>query len=79
MFLSRNKKNIDTFWLKKAPYQELWLSNNNYSIKAFTTLCSIGIFYDRHRVVEILNFITFPQTSKWSKSACLIKTDTPKN
>ena len=23
MFLSRNK-NIDTFWLKKAPYQELW-------------------------------------------------------
>ena len=23
MFLSRNKKNIDTFWLKKAPYQEL--------------------------------------------------------
>ena len=26
MFSSRNKKNIDTFWLKKAPYQELWLS-----------------------------------------------------
>ena len=25
MFLSRNKKNIDTFWLKKAPYQELWV------------------------------------------------------
>ena len=24
IFLSRNKKNIDTFWLKKAPYQELW-------------------------------------------------------
>ena len=23
MFLSRNKKNIDTFWLKKVPYQEL--------------------------------------------------------
>ena len=23
MFSSRNKKNIDTFWLKKAPYQEL--------------------------------------------------------
>ena len=23
MFLSRNKKNIDTFWLKKALYQEL--------------------------------------------------------
>ena len=22
-FLLRNKKNIDTFWLKKAPYQEL--------------------------------------------------------
>ena len=25
MFSSRNKKNIDTFWLKKAPYQELCL------------------------------------------------------
>ena len=25
MFLSRNKKNIDTFWLEKAPYQELWV------------------------------------------------------
>ena len=24
MFSSRNKKNIDTFWLKKASYQELW-------------------------------------------------------
>ena len=24
MFSSRNKKNIDNFWLKKAPYQELW-------------------------------------------------------
>ena len=24
MFLLRNKKNIDTFWLKKASYQELW-------------------------------------------------------
>ena len=23
MFSSRNKKNIATFWLKKAPYQEL--------------------------------------------------------
>ena len=23
MFLSRNKKNIDTFWLEKMPYQEL--------------------------------------------------------
>ena len=23
MFLSRNKKNIDTFWLEKVPYQEL--------------------------------------------------------
>ena len=23
MFSSRNKKNIDTFWLKKAPYEEL--------------------------------------------------------
>ena len=23
MFSLRNKKNIDTFWLKKAPYQEL--------------------------------------------------------
>ena len=23
MFLSRNKKTIETFWLKKVPYQEL--------------------------------------------------------
>ena len=26
MFSSRNKKNMDTFWLKKAPYQELCTS-----------------------------------------------------
>ena len=26
MFLSQNKKNIDIFWLKKAPYQELCFS-----------------------------------------------------
>ena len=26
-FLSRNKKNIDTFWLKKAPYQELCVNS----------------------------------------------------
>ena len=25
MFLWSYKKNIDTFWLKKAPYQELWI------------------------------------------------------
>ena len=25
MFSLGNKKNIDTFWLKKAPYQELWI------------------------------------------------------
>ena len=24
MFLSSNQKNIDTNWLKKGPYQELW-------------------------------------------------------
>ena len=24
MFLSRNKKNVYTFWLKKVPFQELW-------------------------------------------------------
>ena len=26
MFLLRNKKNINTFWLKKAPYLELWVA-----------------------------------------------------
>ena len=26
MFSSRNKKNIDTFWMKKVPYQELCIS-----------------------------------------------------
>ena len=29
MFSSRNKKNIDTFWLKKAPYQELCIIINH--------------------------------------------------
>ena len=29
MFSSRNKKNITTFWLKKAPYQELWDMKGN--------------------------------------------------
>ena len=29
-FSSRNKKNIDTFWLKKAPYQELWSLTTAY-------------------------------------------------
>ena len=33
MFLSRDKKNIDTFWLKKAPYQELCISYNKVSDK----------------------------------------------
>ena len=28
MFLSRNKKNMASFWLKKAPYQELCFSMN---------------------------------------------------
>ena len=28
MFSSRNKKNIDTFWLKKAPYQELCIQSD---------------------------------------------------
>ena len=25
MFQEKNKKNIKTIWLKKVPYQELWL------------------------------------------------------
>ena len=29
MFLFRNKKNIDTFWLKKTPYQELLICPKN--------------------------------------------------
>ena len=30
MFLSSNKKNIDIFWWKKAPYQELcWWQEQN--------------------------------------------------
>ena len=50
MFSSRNKKNIDTFWLKKAPYQEL------YSYVAFVLLLFVlhfsfqylgkGVLYD---------------------------------
>ena len=32
MFLLRNKKNIDTFWLKKkAPYQELCMTERSSS------------------------------------------------
>ena len=49
MFSSRNKKNINTSWWKKAPYQELWyiviqgsqasiLTNNKKKMK------NIGIF-----------------------------------
>ena len=32
VFLSRNKKNIDRFWLKKAPYQELCVTVITLSI-----------------------------------------------
>ena len=28
MFSSRNEKNIDSFWLEKAPYQELWIQSD---------------------------------------------------
>ena len=30
MFLSRNKKNTDTFWLAKVPYQELCVMGTHY-------------------------------------------------
>ena len=32
MFSLRNKKNMDTFWLKKAPYQELWFQIRYLSV-----------------------------------------------
>ena len=35
MFSSRNKKNVETVWLKKTPYQELC---NNFSINMFAVL-----------------------------------------
>ena len=41
MFLSRNKKNIDTFWLKNAPYQELCLELHVWfrQLRVFAYLC----------------------------------------
>ena len=32
IFSSRNKKSIDTFWLKKVPYHELWSKAEFYCI-----------------------------------------------
>ena len=40
MFLWRNKKNIDTFWLKKAPYLQLWY--NRY-------ISDIFLFYKKKK------------------------------
>ena len=48
MFSSRNKKNIDTFWLKKAPYQELWLGYC-INLKYWDTLTPF------HTCLKILN------------------------
>ena len=39
MFLSRNKKNIDTFWL--VPYQELCLGKNDYFIASLLNKCHV--------------------------------------
>ena len=44
MFLSRNKKNRDNFWLKKVPYQDLCLFNST-------------LFYDVYLLILILKFI----------------------
>ena len=38
MFLLRNKKNIATFWLKKAAYQEL----GNYIVDSFLLVITIS-------------------------------------
>ena len=62
MFLSGNKKNIDTFWLKKAAYQELYMIldyeqyNKKYvhfliSMKFYGT--TINIYGDKeHKLIE---------------------------
>ena len=39
-FFSRNKKNVDTIWLKKVPYQELCVSTFQVKKKApYLELC----------------------------------------
>ena len=46
MFSSRNKKNIDTFWLEKEPYQELWtctLSKNPIMMMIYDSNCAKNI------------------------------------
>ena len=39
MFSSRIKKNIDTFWLKRAPYQELWMGLYNVTSRSIMSVC----------------------------------------
>ena len=41
MFSLRNKKNIDTFWLKKVPYQELCAH-----VQADLGLCCCHMYQD---------------------------------
>ena len=56
MFLSRNKKNIDTFWLKKAPYQELCVTVYLY-VFILSFINSLLLFVYLYIHVLILSFI----------------------
>ena len=50
-FLSRNKKNMDTFWLKKAPYQKLCATEDSDQCEKaldlqLSTECSLRTWKD---------------------------------
>ena len=49
MFLWRNKKNIDTFWLKKAPYQDLWWRNKKKvnTLKKVPYIIELHVFFTK--------------------------------
>ena len=57
MFLSRKMKNIDTFWLKKAPYQELLL---------FYILLGLGASeVNTTKCISVLNYCLFTSSGTW--------------
>ena len=57
MFLWRNKKNINTFWLKNMPYLELSLSRYKYFHSSIILGPSIINTYDCGRLIQYIGIV----------------------
>ena len=74
MFSSRNKKNIDTFWLKKAPYQELCIvfsMNNVTSVQMVRNRIFLQESLKQCKCKEVKNLSAFGRLRKAGISKCL--------